>query len=50
MLRPERDALSIARAREDLGFEPKVDLEDGMPPYVEFVRRTLEESGQLKKR
>jgi nucleoside-diphosphate-sugar epimerase len=50
MLRPERDALSIARAREDLGFEPKVDLEDGMPPYVDFVRRTLEESGQLKPR
>jgi nucleoside-diphosphate-sugar epimerase len=50
MLRPERDALSIARAREDLGFEPKVDLEDGMPPYVDFVRRTLEESGQLAKR
>lgn len=50
MLRPERDALSIARAREDLGFEPKTDLEDGMPPYVDFVRRTLEESGQLKKK
>jgi nucleoside-diphosphate-sugar epimerase len=49
MLRPERDALSIERAREDLGFEPKVDLEDGMPPYVDFVRRTLEESGQLRK-
>ncbi len=50
MLRPERDALSIERARKDLGFEPKTDLEDGMPPYVEFVRRTLEESGQLKKK
>jgi nucleoside-diphosphate-sugar epimerase len=49
MLRPERDALSIARAREELGFEPKVDLEDGMPPYVEFVRRVFEESGQLRK-
>jgi nucleoside-diphosphate-sugar epimerase len=50
MLRPERDALSIARAREDLGFEPKVDLEDGMPPYVEFVRRTFEESGLIGKK
>ena len=49
VLRPERDALSIERARSELGFEPKVDLEDGMPPYVEFVRRVFEESGQLRK-
>jgi nucleoside-diphosphate-sugar epimerase len=49
VLRPERDALSIERARAEIGFEPKVDLEDGMPPYVEFVRRVFEESGQLRK-
>jgi nucleoside-diphosphate-sugar epimerase len=49
VLRPERDALSIERARQELGFEPKLDLEDGMPPYVEFVRRVFEESGQLRK-
>ena len=50
VLRPERDALSIERARTELGFEPKVDLEDGMPPYVEFVRRTFEESGVIGKK
>jgi nucleoside-diphosphate-sugar epimerase len=49
VLRPERDALSIERAHQELGFEPKVDLEDGMPPYVDFVRRVFEESGQLRK-
>ncbi|MEN8162323.1 MAG: NAD(P)-dependent oxidoreductase [Myxococcota bacterium] len=49
VLRPERDALSIERAQAELGFEPKLDLEDGMPPYVEFVRRVFEESGQLRK-
>jgi nucleoside-diphosphate-sugar epimerase len=49
VLRPERDALSIERARQEIGFEPKLDLEDGMPPYVEFVRRVFEESGQLRK-
>ena len=42
--RPERDALSIERASKELGFEPKIDLEDGIPAYVEFVRRTLEQA------
>ena len=42
VFRPERGALSIERARRELGFEPKTDLEDGIPAYVEFVRRALE--------
>ena len=48
VFRPERDALSIERARSELGFEPKIDLEDGIPAYVEFVRRALEEMGALR--
>jgi len=44
--RPERDALSIARARARLGFDPKTDLEDGLPPYVEFVRSMLARAGR----
>jgi nucleoside-diphosphate-sugar epimerase len=40
--RPERGALDIARAREDLDFDPRIDLEDGIPEYVDFVRGTLE--------
>jgi nucleoside-diphosphate-sugar epimerase len=39
--RPERGALSIERARTELGFEPRIDLEEGIPEYVEFVRGTL---------
>jgi nucleoside-diphosphate-sugar epimerase len=41
VFRPERGALSIERARRELGYEPKTDLEDGMPAYVDFVRATL---------
>ena len=39
--RPERGALSIERARTELAFEPRIDLEEGIPEYVEFVRGTL---------
>lgn len=41
VFRPERGSLSIERARSELGFEPKRDLEDGIPPYVDFVRKML---------
>lgn len=44
VFRPERDALSIERASLDLGFAPKVDLEQGIPAYVDFVRETLARS------
>ena len=42
VFRPERDALSIERARDELGFDPKVDLEDGIPAYIDYVREVLE--------
>lgn len=35
---PVRGALSIARARRELGFEPQVTLEEGVRRYVEHLR------------
>ncbi|WP_440989454.1 NAD-dependent epimerase/dehydratase family protein [Haloarchaeobius baliensis] len=36
--RPKRGALDNSKAREELGFEPRFSLEEGMERYVEFVR------------
>ncbi len=36
---PKRRCPDITRARELLGWEPKVSLEEGLPPTVEFFRR-----------
>jgi UDP-glucose 4-epimerase len=38
MARPERGALDISKAQEELGYEPQYALEDGMEQYVEFVK------------
>lgn len=37
--RPERGALSVAKARELAGYNPKYDLESGLDEYVEYMRR-----------
>lgn len=38
---PVRGSLSIRKARELLGYEPKYSLEDGISEYVNFVRSRL---------
>lgn len=38
--RPERGALSIAKARRVLGYDPSWSLEEGVAAYVDFVRRS----------
>ena len=35
---PSRGRLSIARARTDLGYEPKVDFEQGCRQYIEWMK------------
>lgn len=35
---PSRGRLSIARARTDLGYEPKVDFEQGCKQYIEWMK------------
>ena len=35
---PSRGRLSIARARTDLGYEPKVDFEQGCRRYIEWMK------------
>ena len=42
--RPERGALSIAKAKKLLGYDPKISLEEGIPAYIDFVKK----SGVLK--
>jgi len=38
MYRPKRGALGIDKARELIGFDPKIGLEEGMRRYLEFYR------------
>lgn len=38
---PQRRQPDISRAREVLGFEPKVALEDGLRPTVEFLKTQI---------
>lgn len=40
-LRPFRGTLSIQKARDVLGYEPKVELEDGMARYIEWYRELV---------
>jgi len=35
---PSRGRLSIARARTDLGYDPKVDFEQGCKQYIEWMK------------
>ncbi len=38
-VRPQSVALSIERAREELGYEPEYPLERGIGEYVEWLQR-----------
>ena len=40
-----RGALDISRAREDLGYEPRYALEDGLGAYVAWWRAAAERTG-----
>jgi len=40
-----RGALDISRAREDLGYEPRYALEDGLGAYIAWWRAVAERSG-----
>ena len=39
MKRPERGSLDISKAKDLLGYEPKVGLEEGVKKYVEFAKK-----------
>ncbi len=43
-LRPFRGTLSIEKARRAFGYEPKVELEDGLTKYVEWYRELVSDS------
>jgi nucleoside-diphosphate-sugar epimerase len=36
---PLRGTLSVARARRELGYEPRVSLEEGVGRYIEHLRK-----------
>ncbi|MBI2139419.1 NAD-dependent epimerase/dehydratase family protein [Candidatus Woesearchaeota archaeon] len=38
--RPERGALSVAKAKTLLGYNPKFSLEEGMAAYIAFVKKS----------
>ncbi len=46
---PSRGALNIAAARLDLGFDPKVDLEQGFQRYHDWLRQSTYWKTQLSK-
>jgi nucleoside-diphosphate-sugar epimerase len=37
--------LDIARAREELGFEPQVTLDEGVKRYSDWIGKTLRQKG-----
>ncbi len=37
--RPERGALSVQKARDLAGYNPKYDLDSGLDEYIEYMRR-----------
>jgi len=39
--RPNRGTLDISKARKLIGYEPKVDIEQGIAEYVEFLRQNM---------
>ncbi len=39
---PQRRCPDIARARESLGWEPRVGLEDGLRETIAYFRRSLD--------
>ena len=48
-IRPERGALSIAKARKLLGYVPEYTIEQGIPQYIEFVKNTALKDALAKK-
>jgi nucleoside-diphosphate-sugar epimerase len=46
-LRPYRGTLSMAKAREVLGFEPQVELEDGLSRYVAWYHQLVADGTAL---
>jgi nucleoside-diphosphate-sugar epimerase len=40
-LMPERGTLSVAKARELLGYTPKHALESGLPKYIDWYRQLV---------
>jgi len=38
---PSRGALNISAARRDLGFDPKVDIEEGFQRYYEWLAHSV---------
>ena len=35
------EALDISRAREELGFEPKYDVEEGIKKYADWMKKVM---------
>jgi nucleoside-diphosphate-sugar epimerase len=42
LARGDEVAADISKARRLLGYEPKTSLEEGLPRFVEWVRREVE--------
>jgi len=47
---PSRGALNIDAARRDLGFDPKVDIEEGFQRYHDWLRQSMYWNQHLKQR
>jgi dTDP-glucose 4,6-dehydratase len=47
---PQRRRPDITQAREKLGWEPKVELRDGLQSTIAYFRAVLEEQGALPRR
>jgi len=43
---PSRGTLDITRANTLLGYEPKVDIEEGLATYLEFIKQRKSEIGK----
>lgn len=47
VLMQRAEALDITRAREELGFEPQVTLDEGVKRYADWIGKTLKRQGRL---
>lgn len=43
ILMPRAEALDISRAREELGFEPRYDVETGIKKYAEWMKKIVKD-------
>lgn len=39
--RPQRGALDISKARQQVGFNPAIDIEEGVPKYSEYLMEAM---------